>query len=110
MTHKLRYPWVDEDPENLGGRGSVLVERMAFDQHGEMVLQGRVLKSDGQRGKVRTFPARPDAIATLLVARVQRSRRGIFFPKDLLEPWQEVADALREGGYARRQSATQPGE
>lgn len=109
MTHKLRYPWVDEDPENLGSSASVLVERVTTDQNGALVLQGRVLKSDGQRGKVRTFPARPYTVASLLVARGSRSRRGMFFPQDLEDPWEEVANALREADHGRRSRVTYQG-
>lgn len=98
MTHKLRYPWMDEDPKRLPG-GSMMVERVAFDIRGELVLQGRVINADGMRGEVRTFVPTPDQIANLLITRALRTRRGIFYPADLENPWKEALDAIRQADH-----------
>ena len=99
VTHKLRYPWMDEDPERLP-MGAIFVERVALDNKGELVLQGRVVAADGRRSKVRpNMVPRPDQIANLFIARALRTRRGMFFPHDLENPWKEALDAISEADH-----------
>ncbi len=94
MSHELRRPWIDEDPERLPD-GQICVTHLSHDK-GVLMLRGHVIKADGKRGAVRIFQMRACHAASMLrvMALGYDSGRGMFHPADYDNPWKELNDYI----------------
>ena len=96
MTHKLRLPFISDDPANLNdGRKGIFVSRLASIGPGVFGMQGRPVGS--QDSAPRTWRASEYDIANLLYAYAVGYRGMLHLPCQG-DVWAELAAKINNDG------------
>ena len=100
MTHRLRLPFITENPADLNGRNNLLmVARIATPEPGRLLLQGRTVGA--VEGKVHSFAPTEHHIAEMLYTYTvgYRGALHLFTQGDQL--WADLAAKIEKDGRRR---------